>query len=86
MLKWRCQYNEDGTPNQNYKEFNKNKKDRFKVYGKELAYELAPEPSDIIWENLQFGRSYKLAMEFKVFLGIVSFLLLTFGLIMSLRL
>jgi hypothetical protein len=57
ICKWRSKYEEDGDPNESYVEFNKDKKNHFTVLGHRLEYETAPEPSDVIWENLEITRT-----------------------------
>ena len=54
IAKWRIKKNEDGT----------NNKDcildrKFEIFDEELRFEAAPEPSDIIWENLEIKKFSK---------------------------
>jgi hypothetical protein len=53
IAKWRFKFNEDGSPNDYYEDFKISQDYKpFKLFGEELEFEVAPEPSDIIWENL----------------------------------
>lgn len=72
-MKWRCKENENGSKNEFYK-----KDDPFKLFKQALEYECAPEPSDVIWENLHIKPDEITAKKGCVFVAIVTFLILTF--------
>jgi hypothetical protein len=48
------QYNEDGSLNEYYLEMYLVEGNEFKSLGQPLEYEEAPEPSDIIWHNIEW--------------------------------
>ena len=80
ICKWRFKQNENQTINELYDENN-----RMKSLGVPLDFEEAPEPSDVIWENLEINEETKMQNTGYVCLTISFFLLLTFFIFTGLK-
>lgn len=86
--KWRFAYNEDGTINHNYNQlYDEDGNDITKLnsLGVELEYEEAPEPTDIIWENLEQSELQRKARMSCVILVSAVLLFITLFIIMGLK-